>query len=466
MDHCSANMKQRHLPELESVNRITNIPIVETGWNYAGQLYNRIKKSNNLFFWTFDQAENSFYAVLNTASPAVFLLEGPLSTIDKIICKSLDVFEQRVPSINLPPQMIYFNTKQYVSDVGKQFAKPVLKRADSMKQIGNSVLSSKYTTYAADKLDGALNVADKYMDKYLPPDVTDGPEEVIRPISGPAGKAINTSQHMYLISKKLRRRLTQLTVAEAKVLKEHTAEAVHVLVYVAELIATDPKLALHKGLELWKSLSADEPENQARPENLEQLFVMLTRETARRVIHLVNYTSSGVSKLPQQATRTVTRLGHTFVQLLDNFVKTVHMEGVQQVVMDVAKLRLQRVTVLLKQLNSSANELLEQLAKLLAIQDQSACTSTTQAVASTPKVQAPIPLPAPPTSSVVHNTCNNQQQSNKNNSRSSGGRSAAGSVPRDTLRPPFLAQDQPKANRGHVNNVQVNNGGVAEAGTA
>lgn len=65
---------------------------------------------------------------------------------------------------------MYSNTKQYVSNVGSRIARPVMKRADSVKQIGNSVLASKYTVFAADKLDGALDVADKYVNKYLPVD--------------------------------------------------------------------------------------------------------------------------------------------------------------------------------------------------------------------------------------------------------------------------------------------------------
>lgn len=65
---------------------------------------------------------------------------------------------------------IYNNTKKYVTDVGTKIARPVLKRADSVKQIGNTVLASKYTVFAADTLDGALDVADKYVDKYLPAD--------------------------------------------------------------------------------------------------------------------------------------------------------------------------------------------------------------------------------------------------------------------------------------------------------
>lgn len=64
---------------------------------------------------------------------------------------------------------MYWNTKQYVTDVGNK----ILKRADSVKQIGNSVLASKYTAFAADTLDGALTVADKYVDKYLPADGLD-----------------------------------------------------------------------------------------------------------------------------------------------------------------------------------------------------------------------------------------------------------------------------------------------------
>lgn len=57
-----------------------------------------------------------------------------------------------------------WNTKEYMSD---RIMRPVLKRADSVKQIGNAALNSTYTTYAVDRIDGAITVADKYVDKYL-----------------------------------------------------------------------------------------------------------------------------------------------------------------------------------------------------------------------------------------------------------------------------------------------------------
>lgn len=64
-------------------------------------------------------------------------------------------------------------------------------------------------------------------------------------------------------------------------------------------IATDPKLALEKAKELWAYLSKDEPENQARPQTIEEVLVLVSRESARRFVHLVNLTGNTASKLPK-----------------------------------------------------------------------------------------------------------------------------------------------------------------------
>ncbi|ERL92191.1 lipid storage droplets surface-binding protein 1 isoform X2 [Dendroctonus ponderosae] len=354
-----------NMPELESVTRIFNLPIVETGLSYAENIYQRIKKSNSLFTWTFDQAENTLYSVIDSAGPAIYLIQGPLSQVDKIVCKTLDIVEEKVPSINLPPEMIYWNTKQYAKEkVNKRIVTPVLKRADSVKQVGNSVLESKYTVFAADTLDGALTVADKYVDKYLPPDDQD--KEVNQP-SGKGGKAIHTIQHVDRLGRKLKRRLTRRTIAEVKALKEHSAEAVHVLIYVAELVATDPVMAFQKGKELWTSLSKDEPENQARPENVEQLIVLLTRESARRMVHLVNFTTSVAKKVNRNVTRSVAVLVHKFIGVADSVVKTAHLEQVQQATTSVIRTHAYSVTLLLKQLNTQLTNILDNWAKQLAI---------------------------------------------------------------------------------------------------
>lgn len=60
---------------------------------------------------------------------------------------------------------MYQNTREYVNN---KFVRPVLLRAGSVKQIGSQAANA-----AADRLDGALTVADKYVDHYLPADPTD-----------------------------------------------------------------------------------------------------------------------------------------------------------------------------------------------------------------------------------------------------------------------------------------------------
>lgn len=58
-------------------------------------------------------------------------------------------------------------------------------------------------------------------------------------------------------------------------------------------------MAYQKAHELWAYLSKDEPENQHRPETIEELLVLLTRESARRMVHLVNYGGVVAKQLPR-----------------------------------------------------------------------------------------------------------------------------------------------------------------------
>lgn len=75
------------------------------------------------------------------------------------------------------------------------------------------------------------------------------------------------------LSKKFKRKLTIKTAAEINALRND----VHILIYALELIVTNPKEAYAKFKELYGYLSQKEPENQKRPETLEQLFVLIAR---------------------------------------------------------------------------------------------------------------------------------------------------------------------------------------------
>ncbi|XP_046967406.1 lipid storage droplets surface-binding protein 1 isoform X4 [Vanessa cardui] len=357
------------LPRLEALQRVANIPIVESGIEVTEKIYSRIRESNPLIRWYLTLGEKSLATGVQLALPAVQLLETPIHQFDRFLCMSLDVVEKRVPSIHLPPQAMYTETRQYV-----------IRRADSVKQLGTAVLDSRMTAVTANALDRALTTADKYVDKYLPPDYQDAADgmgnrvsvytqnkissmrkylvtsaEAAENADTGRARAAQAVQHGARLKRKLQRRLTRQALAEAKAIKEQ----IHVLVYVAELVATDPVLAWHKAKELYSSLSKSEPENQARPDTLEQLLVLLSRETARKIVHLINYTHSDLPNNIRQGLSLVT--SHMSI-VTDALLK---MLPVETAMTEVRGLR-SRLHELLQQLQSTSKTYLEQLAMFVA----------------------------------------------------------------------------------------------------
>lgn len=348
-----ANVRRRHsdLPHIESVARISSLPIVESGIHIAGNVYRKIKRSNSLMNWSLDTAEQSLAIATATARPAIFALNGPITTIDQLLCKGIDIVEQRVPAVHLPPHLMYLNTRDYVN---KKIVKPVLMRAGSVKQIGSQAANA-----AADRLDGALTTADKYVDHYLPGDPADK-DEVNPPET--MSKATRTIKHGARFSRKLQKRLTRRTLAEARALKEQGTECIHVLLYVAELIATDPKLAMQKAKALWASLSLPEPENQARPDTLEQLLVLLTRESARRMVHLVNGTAALAARTPRRLGHLLVQLSHQLLAVAEASLQMTPLIGKS----NAAKEQMSVIRSAIERLSSTTNLLLEKFAAFLA----------------------------------------------------------------------------------------------------
>ncbi|XP_026330170.1 lipid storage droplets surface-binding protein 1 isoform X2 [Hyposmocoma kahamanoa] len=344
------NVKKSGLPQLEVVSRVAAIPIVGSGIEITENLYRKIRESNVLIRWYLALSEKSLATGVQLALPAVQLFESPIHQLDRFLCKSLDAVGERVPSIYLPPQAMYSETRHYV-----------LRRADSVKQLGAAVLDSRVTAVTATALDRALTTADKYVDKYLPPDNQDTADvtsaDAVDGANGDSGraKAAQAVQHGARLKRKLQRRLTRQALAEAKAIKEQ----IHVLAYVAELVATDPVLAWKKAKELYASLSQPEPENQARPATLEELMVLLARETARKVVHLINYTHTDLPRNVRQGWILVTKHVSTAA---DALLKTVPVEtAITEVRSWRAKLQ-----ALLQQLQSVSKTYLEHLAIFLA----------------------------------------------------------------------------------------------------
>jgi hypothetical protein len=93
-------------------------------------------------------------------------------------------------------------------------------------------------------------------------------------------------------------------------------------------------LALQKAKELWASLSLPEPENQARPTNLEQLLVLFTRETTRRIVHLVNGTANLAARAPKRTARALLSVSHRLITIFEQVLKVTN-ESIYRLLADV-----------------------------------------------------------------------------------------------------------------------------------
>ncbi|XP_076651914.1 lipid storage droplets surface-binding protein 1-like [Halictus rubicundus] len=268
-------VRRRHsdLPHVESLSRILKLPIVEDGTQIAGIVYSKIKRSNSLMNWGLGTAERSFMVATTLATPAINVFNGPISAIDHLLCKGIDVVEEKVPAVHLPPSQIYSSAKDYMASK----IKPVLTRAESMTQIGSFVANA-----TAERLNDALTNLEKRIDHYLPADPVD---EVDYPnTTKNISKTKLTVIHGVRCSRKLQRGLTRQTIAETRALMRLGQTFADVI----KLVLTDPMMAMQQATSMWKALSLPEPENQVRPSTVEESLVLLLREISRWFVHAVN----------------------------------------------------------------------------------------------------------------------------------------------------------------------------------
>ncbi|KAH0562929.1 lipid storage droplets surface-binding protein 1 isoform X1 [Cotesia glomerata] len=343
---------------MESVSRISSLPIIESSIKIANNVYHKIKRSNSLINWSLNTAEHFFVIATASVQPAIQMLNKPIFSIDRLLCQSIDIVEERIPNICLPPELMYSNTREFMNN---KFVKPVLKRAGSVKQIG-----SQAANVAADKLDDALTVVDGYVDRYLPEVLVDNTNEKnkidAKPSAITTSKTARTIQHGARFSRKLQKRLTRRTIAEVQALKNQGVQCVHMIMDVMKLIVTNPKMAYKKSKELWAILSLAEPENQERPQTLEQLIVLLTRESARRVVHIINAATALATRIPRRTKIIMMTVSHQILSITESTLKMVSQVSKRE----TPELQLSALESAIKNLNDTMNILLERIAVFLA----------------------------------------------------------------------------------------------------
>ena len=171
-------------------------------------------------------------------------------------------------------------------------------------------------------------------------------------------KAVQTIHRVDRFSRKLQRRLTKRTIREARALKDHSTEIYHNVLYALQLVnnlnlkttrfsrfenqsfvkvVTNPKGALENSIEIWKLLSKDEPENQKPPNTFDELIAILLRESARRIVHLINNASKIVSQICPLITHHILILTHVSV----NFCIKVNFSNLKTNIFEILQFQCQ-----------------------------------------------------------------------------------------------------------------------------
>ncbi|XP_076378472.1 uncharacterized protein LOC117220048 isoform X1 [Megalopta genalis] len=138
--------RQSDLPHVKSISRISKLPIVEDGIQIASSVYVRIKRSNFLINWGLNTAEQSLVVAKEIATPAINVFSGPITVVDHLLCKGIDVVEEKVPAVHLPPRQMYINAKDYVCSK----VEAVLSPARILSQLAS--IKNRIERYVSQKL--------------------------------------------------------------------------------------------------------------------------------------------------------------------------------------------------------------------------------------------------------------------------------------------------------------------------
>jgi perilipin-2 len=104
------NADEGKVPHLEVLDRVRNIPIVQSAIEKTGSTYSFVKDSHHLINWALNYAEAGLHYATATAAPIAAPLakkfEEQINTVDQKLCHGLDIVEQKVPIVKQPPKKV------------------------------------------------------------------------------------------------------------------------------------------------------------------------------------------------------------------------------------------------------------------------------------------------------------------------------------------------------------------------
>lgn len=91
---------------LESVQRISSLPVISTGINLTTGIYDKVKGSNSVCRFLFESAEHSVNKAAQLAEPVTNIFEKPIKFADSTFCTTMDIVGTTIQKGVETPQKI------------------------------------------------------------------------------------------------------------------------------------------------------------------------------------------------------------------------------------------------------------------------------------------------------------------------------------------------------------------------
>ncbi|KAL7289269.1 hypothetical protein TKK_0017204 [Trichogramma kaykai] len=237
-------------PNFEVINRVRNIPVVQSVLERTGSTYSYVKDSHHLFNWALNYAEAGLHYATATAAPIAAPIakkfEGQINSVDQKLCQGLDIVEQKIPMVKQPPTQIYEAAKNVMNSSLQPTIEKLTNAKESatnqatqLKDISiskaNEILSTHYGEMALKGVDSTSALVNRLLDHYFP--AVEGEQEPPVPVSADENKVLHAVQTIGQLSTKTANCVYHSIAAQLKtVKKEDVANYMSSVVSILHLI--------------------------------------------------------------------------------------------------------------------------------------------------------------------------------------------------------------------------------------
>jgi hypothetical protein len=118
---------------IKTIDRLADLPIVNTAFTNVSDYYGRVKDKNFLLRTSCNLAELSFRTMAFAASPITSLAKKPILSVDSYLCDKVDELEHSYPIIAKPTEQLTADVNSQAKEVYDKTLKAPIDTLNSMK---------------------------------------------------------------------------------------------------------------------------------------------------------------------------------------------------------------------------------------------------------------------------------------------------------------------------------------------